>query len=111
LENIQLHRTLHGNTFQCGSTNKIHIIFKDIDIALNWYGFKALRNRMKGVKLEELLFDLSDQPDSLPVHTSEKHLVFTLCDFVQFKELIDGTMFTLELRSMLFEVLGEFQVQ
>ncbi|MGR3812113.1 hypothetical protein [Jiulongibacter sp. NS-SX5] len=102
----KLYSTTKGESFQDNVTNKIIIHFENREIKVDWYQFKSLRQQINSVKLEEVLFDLSDQSDFLNLYIPNNPLRLTLCSFVQLKELIDGTMFSLQLNSMLCEVLG-----
>ncbi|OZI08850.1 hypothetical protein BWI93_06340 [Siphonobacter sp. BAB-5385] len=103
----ELYRTSKGVTYQCDLTNRIVLNFADQVMAFRMADFVLFRRKAERVNLHEMIFNLDDEYDFevLEAPKSDQKLVLTLCDLVQLRDLLAGTQFTLNLNSMLHEVL------
>lgn len=103
----ELYRTSKGVTYQCDLTNRIVLNFADQVMAFRMADFVLFRRKAERVNLHEMIFNLDDEYDYevLEAPKSNQKLVLTLCDLVQLRDLLAGTQFTLNLNSMLHEVL------
>lgn len=108
----ELYCTSKGRASQCDLTNSICIEFKEYTWKFTLNDFLLFRKYIRAVDVKELIFDLSDASDIVSLHHARLATTFTLtlCDLIQLRELVDGTKFSLELVSMIHEVLGDYAV-
>lgn len=108
----ELYRTKKGTTHQCDLTNTIIVKFKDVEWSFPIRDFLLFRNQVNAIDINSLLFNLSDECDSvyLPHIKNNLAVTLTLCDLIQLRDLLDGTKFSLELVAMVHEVLGDYAV-
>jgi hypothetical protein len=112
LTTSELYCTAKGRSSQCDLTNTLYIEFKEYTWKFSLRDFLLFRNYVRAVDLKELIFDLSDESDVVSLHHARLATTYTLtlCDLIQLRELVDGTKFSLELVSMIHEVLGDYAV-
>lgn len=86
--------------------------FKEYTWRFTLSDFLIFRKNIHAVDLRELLFNLSDECDFVSLHHARlaSAVTLTLCDLIQLRELVDGTRFSLELVSLIHEVLGDYSV-
>ncbi|MCU0468034.1 MAG: hypothetical protein MUF58_05485 [Arcicella sp.] len=105
----ELYQTQKGITWQCDITNRIYMKFGDSITAFRIQDFLNFRRKVNTVNIHEMIFNLSDDYDfeliEAPQNGFSSHL--TLCEVIQLRDLLDGTKFSLDVTSMLYEVLGE----
>ncbi len=108
----ELYSTSRGKAFQCDLTNSIVLNFKEFTWKFSVSDFLLFRKHIHAVDLRELLFNLSDECDFVSLHHARlsSAVTLTLCDLIQLRELVDGTRFSLELVSLIHEVLGDYTV-
>jgi hypothetical protein len=108
----ELYSVAKGTSLQCDLTERIVVHFKNEEWRFSVIDFKVFRRKLHEVDIQKMLFNLSDDFDfvSLEHQKSKILLKLTLCDFLQLRELLDGTQFTLEMISMIHEVLGDYVV-
>lgn len=108
----ELYSTSKGKAFQCDLTNSIVLHFKDYTWKFSVSDFLLFRKHIHAVDLRELLFNLSDECDFVSLNHARlsASVTLTLCDLIQLRELVDGTRFSLELVSLIHEVLGDYTV-
>lgn len=108
----ELYSTSKGRASQCDLTNSIVLDFKDFSWKFSLNDFLIFRKHIHAVDLKGLLFDLSDECDFVSLNhvRLSSAVTLTLCDLVQLRDLVDGTRFSLELVSMIHEVLGDYSV-
>lgn len=108
----ELYSTNKGKSFQCDLTNSIEIHFKEYSWRFPVADFLVFRKQLNAVDVKKLLFNLSDECDFVSVHHTKlsSPVTLTLCDLIQLRDLIDGTKFSLEVVSLVHEVLGDYSV-
>lgn len=108
----ELYSTSKGQALQCDLTNSIVVNFKDHTWKFTVSDFLIFRKNIHAVDLRELLFNLSDECDFVSLHHARlaSTVTLTLCDLIQLRELVDGTRFSLEVVSLIHEVLGDYSV-
>lgn len=108
----ELYSTSRGKAFQCDQTNSIVLNFKEFTWKFSVSDFLLFRKHIHAVDVRELLFNLSDECDfvSLKHARLASAVTLTLCDLIQLRELVDGTRFSLEVVSLIHEVLGDYSV-
>lgn len=108
----ELYTTSKGTTYQCDISNSIEINFKEYVWSFSISDFLLFRKTINAVDLKRFIFNLSDECDFVSLHHVKLSSVITLtlCDLVQLRDLVDGTKFSLELVSMIHEVLGDYAV-
>lgn len=108
----ELYSTSKGASYQCDLTNSIKVEFKEYSWKFSVADFILFRKSINAVDVKKLIFNLSDECDyvSLQHVKLSTAVTLTLCDLIQLRELIDGTKFSLELVSMIYEVLGDYEV-
>lgn len=105
----ELYRNDKGVTYQCDLTNRIIIRFINFNVDFKVYDFTAFRRKVNEVDIRAMLFDLSDAGDCRVLESPANQLShrLTLCEIIQLRDLLNGTKFVLELRSMLHATLGD----
>ncbi|MEZ0483124.1 hypothetical protein [Fibrella aquatica] len=105
----ELYRNEKGSTYQCDLTNRIVVRFIDFDVQFKVQDFAAFRRKVNNVDIKSMLFDLSDNGDFKVLESPANQLSrrLTLCEIIQLRDLLNGTRFALDLKSMLQETLGE----
>ena len=106
----ELYSTSKGRAFQCDLTNSIVLHFKEFRWKFSVSDFLLFRKHIHAVDLPGLLFNLSDECDFVSLRHARLVVTLTLCDLIQLRELVDGTRFSLELVSLIHEVLGDYTV-
>ncbi|MCU0325091.1 MAG: hypothetical protein MUF45_07530 [Spirosomaceae bacterium] len=108
----ELYTTPKGSVHQCDLTDKIYLTFKDSVLAFKIQDFLMFRRKVHAVDIHEMIFNLSDKYDFEVIESQQYQfsLKLTLCDIIQLRELLDGARFTIEMYSMLHEVLGDFEI-
>ena len=105
----ELYQNQKGITWQCDLTNRVFMKFGESVTAFKVHDFLHFRRKVNSVDIHEMIFNLSDDSDfeliEAPQSGFSSHL--TLCEIVQLRDLLDGTKFSLDVTTMLFEVLGE----
>ena len=112
LLSTELYSTSKGISRQCDITNTLQVQFKDYFWSFTIRDFLDFRKKVNAVDLRTLLFNLSDECDIVSLHASKHSTIvtLTLCDLIKLRELLDGTKFSLEVISMVHEVLGDYTV-
>jgi hypothetical protein len=112
LTKSELYATAKGRSFQCDLSNSLYIEFKEYTWKFTLNDFLLFRKYLRAVDVKELIFNLSDECDVVSLHHARLATTFTLtlCDVIQLRELVDGTKFSLELVSMIHEVLGDYEI-
>jgi hypothetical protein len=107
-----LYETKKGRTWQCDLTDKLFLEFDGMVLAFRVQDFFAFRRRVNKVDILEMIFDLSDDRDFEVIEAPLHNFVhrFALCELIQLRDLLNGTKFSLDLHSMLHEVLGSSYV-
>ena len=108
----EIYATSKGKALQCDLTNTLLIVFKSESLRFSVGDFQVFRRKLKAIDIHSMLFNLSDDYDfvNLEHHGSQIILKLTLCDIIQLRDLINGTQFSLEMMSMVHEVLGDYSV-
>jgi hypothetical protein len=108
----ELYTTSKGASYQCDIRNSIEINFKEYVWNFSISDFLLFRKTINAVDLKKFIFNLSDECDFVSLHHVKLSSVITLtlCDLIQLRDLVDGTKFSLELVSMIHEVLGDYAV-
>lgn len=108
----ELYRNTKGFTWQCDATNRIYLKFSDLSISFRVNDFFTFRRKVNSVNILAMLLDTSDACDSELIESPQNNISrrLTLCEIIQLRELLDGTKFTLDLNSVLHELLGETAV-
>ena len=105
----ELYQNQKGITWQCDLTNRVFMKFGDSVTAFKVHDFLHFRRKVNSVDIHEMIFNISDDFDfeliEAPQSGFSSHL--TLCEIVQLRDLLDGTKFSMDVTTMLFEVLGE----
>ncbi|WP_229236044.1 hypothetical protein [Dyadobacter tibetensis] len=96
-----------GTCHQCDKTSRILLQYKDIEASFRINDFLSFRKLINRIDLRHKLFDLTDEGDYASVEVPKLNLYqkLGLCEFIQLRELVNGTHFAIELNSMLHEVL------
>ncbi len=104
----ELYRNDKGVSYQSDLTNRIIIQFMDIDVQFRIHDFAAFRRKVNNVDIKAMLFDLSEAGDCKVLESPSNQLShrLTLCEIIQLRDLLNGTKFSLDLRSTLQAVLG-----
>jgi hypothetical protein len=107
----QLYQNTKGTTWQCDVTNRIFMRFGDSVTAFRVQDFLNFRRKVNSVDIHEMIFNLSDDYDFELIEAPRNNFSsqLTLCEIIQLRDLLDGTKFSLDLNSMLYEVLGVFE--
>jgi hypothetical protein len=105
---FELYRNDKGETWQCDLTNTIGLRFGDWQVRFSTRDFLMFCRHVNHIDIRAMIFDLSDACDYQVVEAPKNALShrLTLCELIQLRELLNGTKFSLELGSMLHEVLG-----
>jgi len=108
----ELYTTAKGCAWQCDLTDRIYVNFKGNVLAFKIQDFLTFRRKVQSIDIHEMIFNLSDDYDFEIIESPQNQLSLklNLCDVIQFRELLDGTRFAIELYSMLHEVLGDFEI-
>lgn len=108
----EIYTTTKGKAFQCDLTNSIVIEFKGHTLRFSVTDFMTFRRKLRDIDIHKMLFDLSDDFDFIDLEHIKSQLVLklTLCDLIQFRDLLDGAKFSLELISTIHEILGNYSV-
>ncbi len=107
LTSCVLFETEKGYSYQCDTTNSIIIDFAGFISSYKVQDFLIFQRKVNSVNILEMLYDLSDQADVQLIETTKKNFSHKLniCEIVQLRELLNGTKFSLNLHSMLCDVL------
>jgi hypothetical protein len=102
-----LFETEKGYSYQCDLTNSIIINFVDTVSSYKIHDFLIFQRKVNNVDILNMLYDLSDQSDAQLIETTKRNFSrnLTICEIVQLRELLNGTKFTLNLHSMLCNIL------
>lgn len=102
-----LFETEKGYSYQCDLTNSIIINFVDTVSSYKIHDFLIFQRKVNSVDILNMLYDLSDHSDAQLIETTKKNFSrnLTICEIVQLRELLNGTKFTLNLHSMLCNIL------
>ena len=108
----ELYKTQKGVSWQCDLTDKVYLQFGEIITAFKVQDFFIFRRKVNSVDIHEMIFNLSDDYDFELIESPKNGFShqLTLCEIVQLRDLLDGTKFSLDMNTMLFEVLGSFAV-
>lgn len=108
----EIYTTSKGKALQCDITNTILIDFKNQSLRFSVGDFQIFRRKLKSIDIHQMLFNLSDDYDFVNLEHTKSQIIFklTLCDIIQLRDLLDGTQFSLEMMSMVHEVLGDYSV-
>nr|WP_294931748.1 hypothetical protein [uncultured Flavobacterium sp.] len=103
-----LFETEKGYSYQCDLTNSIIINFTDTVSSYKIHDFLIFQRKVNSVDILDMLYDLSDHADVQLIETTKRNFSrnLTICEIVQLRELLNGTKFTLNLHSMLCNVLN-----
>jgi hypothetical protein len=103
-----LFETEKGYSYQCDLTNSIIINFVDTVSSYRIQDFLIFQRKVNSVDILDMLYDLSDHADAQLIETTKRNFSrnLTICEIVQLRELLNGTKFTLNLHSMLCNVLN-----
>ena len=102
-----LFETEKGYSYQCDLTNSIIINFVDTVSSYKIHDFLIFQRKVNNVDILNMLYDLSDKSDAQLIETTKRNFSrnLTICEIVQLRELLNGTKFTLNLHSMLCNIL------
>ncbi|GIZ07937.1 hypothetical protein [Flavobacterium sp. UMI-01] len=102
-----LFETEKGYSYQCDETESIVINFADSVSKYKIHEFLIFQRKVNSVNIMDMLYDLSDQSDAQLIETTKRNFShkLTICEIIQLRELLNGTKFTLNLHSMLCDVL------
>ncbi|WP_229208959.1 hypothetical protein [Dyadobacter luticola] len=103
----ELFSTAKGYSLQCDVTSKVILHFGDLTASFKIRDFLNFRRAVNQIDIQSKLFDLSDESDYEFVEAPQLNLShkLTLCETIQFRELVNGTFFAIELNSLLHELL------
>lgn len=103
-----LFETEKGYSYQCDLTNSIIINFTDTVSSYKIHDFLIFQRKVNSVDILDMLYDLSDHADVQLIETTKRNFSrnLSICEIVQLRELLNGTKFTLNLHSMLCNVLN-----
>lgn len=102
-----LFETEKGYSYQCDTTNSIILDFAGSISKYKVQDFLVFQRKVNSVDVLNMLYDLSDKADLQLIETTKRNFShkLTICEIVQLRELLNGTKFTLNLHSMLSDVL------
>lgn len=102
-----LFETEKGYSYQCDLSNSIIINFVDTVSSYKIHDFLIFQRKVNNVDILNMLYDLSDKSDAQLIETTKRNFSrnLTICEIVQLRELLNGTKFTLNLHSMLCNIL------
>ncbi len=108
----ELYKNQKGITWQCDLTDRIYIKFNDTLTGFKVSDFLTFRRKVHSVDIHEMIFNLSDDYDFELIQSPKNNFSsqLTLCEIIQLRDLLDGTKFSLDLNSMLYEVLGTVEL-
>ena len=103
----ELFSTTKGFSFQCDASSKIVVNFGEMAAAFRIQDFLSFRRFINKIDIHSKIFDLSDESDYEFVEAPQLNIYqkLTLCELIQLRELVNGTHFTIELNSLLHELL------
>jgi len=103
-----LFETEKGYSYQCDLTNSIVINFVDTMSSYKIQDFLIFQRKVNSVDILNMLYDLSDQSDAQLIETTKRNFSrnLTICEIVQLRDLLNGTKFTLNLHSMLCNMVN-----
>lgn len=100
---MELFSSKFGSVNQNFLERKLEVSFSDRTFKMCITDFLLQRARINAIKIDKLLFDLSDEADyfrfSLP--KSSIALDITIEELIQLKDLLNGAMYMLELQTIL----------
>lgn len=102
-----LFETEKGFSYQCDITNSIVLDFGGTVSKYKVQDFLIFQRKVNSVDVLNMLYDLSDKADLQLIETTKRNFShkLTICEIVQLRELLNGTKFTLNLHSILSDVL------
>ena len=102
-----LFETEKGYSYQCDVTNSIVVNFADTIAKYRIQDFLIFQRKVNSVDILDMLYDLSDKSDAQLIETTKRNFSrkLTICQIIQLRELLNGTKFTINLHSMLCDVL------
>lgn len=103
----ELFQTGKGVAVQCDITERIYVRFGEIQADFRIHEFVNFRRSINNIDIRSKLFNLSDECDFQYIESPRLTFAqnFSLCEFVQLRELINGAHFSLELNSVIKEAL------
>lgn len=103
-----LFETEKGYSYQCSLTDSIIINFVDTTSSYKIQDFLIFQRKVNSVDILNMLYDLSDQSDAQLIETTKRNFSrnLTICEIVQLRDLLNGTKFTLNLHSMLCNIVN-----
>jgi len=103
----ELFSTSRGFSFQCDKSSRIVIQFGEIEASFRIHDFLNFRRFLNKIDIRSKIFDLSDDSDYAFVEAPQVNIYqkLTLCEFIQLRELVNGTHFAIELNSLIHELL------
>ncbi|HSD06079.1 hypothetical protein [Flavobacterium sp.] len=103
-----LFETEKGYSYQCDVTNRIIIDFLGTTSSYKIQDFLIFQRKVNSVNIFDMLYDLSDQSDAQLIEATKRNFsrMLNICEIVQLRELLNGTKFTLNLHSLLCDVLA-----
>jgi hypothetical protein len=107
-----LFETKKGSSYQCDLTDSILIIFNEKESSYKLKDFLIFQRMVNRVDILDMIYDLSDHCDSKLIETTKRNFSSNLniCEIVQLRELLNGTKFTIQLNSMVNEILNDILV-
>jgi hypothetical protein len=107
LTNNVLFETEKGYSYQCDTTNSIILDFAGSVSTYKVQDFLIFQRKVNSVDVLNMLYDLSDKADAQLIETTKRNFShkLTICEIIQLRELLNGTKFTLNLHSILSDVL------
>lgn len=103
----ELFRTVKGFSVQCDLTSKIILHFGEMQATFRIQDFLNFRRFINSIDIHSKIFDLSDESDYEFVEAPQLNIYqkLTLCELIQLRELVNGTHFSIELNSLLHQLL------
>ncbi len=103
----ELFRTVKGFSVQCDLTSRIILHFGEMQATFRIQDFLNFRRFINSIDIRSKIFDLSDESDYEFVEAPQVNIYhkLTLCELIQLRELVNGTHFSIELNSLLHQLL------
>ena len=103
----ELHSTATGYSLQCDKTCRIILHFGTIEASFRIQDLLTFGRFLNGIDIRSKIFDLSDSSDYEYIESPQQNISqkLMLCEFIQLRDLVNGTHFAIELNSMLHTIL------
>lgn len=104
---IELYQNAKGVVTQCDLTNRIILNFGPLKAKFKIQDFVKFRREVNKIDIISKLLDISDDCDYEYIQTPQYNISerLPLCDLIQLRDLVNGAQFSLDLNSLLHQLL------